>query len=146
MTLVTNNENTLHFIGLMKKAGAIAIGAELGYDAARTGKARLLLIASDAAKNTVDGARNAQGERDCPLKKLPFTKQELGMALGQKECAALAVCDTGFARALCQKLGYSEEEEVLTRRQSREGPKKQKKNGVSKATVNRGKTTHGNKI
>ena len=48
-------EELLGFLGLMRRAGALAVGAEDAYDAARMGKARLLCLAQDAARNTRDG-------------------------------------------------------------------------------------------
>ena len=117
-------DNLLSFIGLMKRAGAVAIGAENAYDAARLYRARLLLLASDASRNTAGAARNAQGDSDTPLLTLPYTKAELGAALGQKECAAMAVLDTGFAAALCEKLGKTAELELMQRRLAREKSRK----------------------
>lgn len=120
-------DNLLTFIGLMKKAGALAIGAEHGYDAARAGRARLVLLACDCAKNTRDGAANAIEEGGCPLVTLPYTKLQLGSALGQRECAALAVTDTGFALSLAQKLGLKEETDILSAKLEREKRRKAKK-------------------
>lgn len=125
------SNDILTFIGLMKKAGALAIGAEHGYDAARARKARLLLIASDATKNTRDGASNATADGGCPLVTLPYTKLELGAALGQGECAALAVTDTGFAHSLAQKLGMESETQLLSARLYREKRRKAKKRNKS---------------
>ena len=99
-------EQVLGFLGLMRRAGALAVGAEDAFDVARENKARMLMIASDSAANTVSAMKNAAAQREegIPLIKLDCTKQELGAALGVKECAALAVLDTGFALALCQKM------------------------------------------
>jgi len=121
----------LTFIGLMKKAGALAIGAENGYDSARMGKAKILCLASDAARNTVDGAHNALAEGRAILVKLPYNKRELGAALGQQECAALAVTDLGFALSLCQKLGLESETHELSARLEREKRRKAKKRKTS---------------
>ena len=110
------NEQVLGFLGLMRRAGALAVGAEDAFDMARENKARILMTASDSAANTVSAMKNAaaQKEEGIPLVKLECTKRELGAALGVKECAALAVLDTGFALALCQKLELEEGERVIT--------------------------------
>lgn len=120
-------DNVLLFFGLMRRAGALAIGAEDSYGAAREGRARLLAVAVDAAKNTSDGMENAHGERGTPLLRLPYSKAELGAALGRKECAAVAVTDLGFAQALCEKLGNTEEAAVLDQKLQRARRRKAKK-------------------
>ena len=104
------SEQVLGFLGLMRRAGALAVGAEDAFDAARENKARVLVMAGDVAKNTVSAMHNAAAQREegIPLIKLDSTKRELGTAVGVKECAALAVLDTGFALALCQKLEKSD--------------------------------------
>ena len=94
-------EETLGFLGLMRRAGALALGAEDAFDAAREHRARLICLAQDAGKNTRDGLFNALEEGKSALLTLPASKGELGRALGVGECAALAVLDTGFALALC---------------------------------------------
>lgn len=121
------NDAVLGFLGLIRRAGAMALGAEDAYDAARLGKARLLAVASDASANTRSGMQNARGERDVPLLPLDESKGRLGEALGVKECAAFAVLDTGFALSLCEKLGENETAELLRARLEREKKRKSKK-------------------
>ena len=150
-------DNVLLFLGLMRRAQALAIGAEDSCSAARAGRARLLLIASDAAKNTGDGMENARAGHGMPLLHLSYTKAELGAALGRKECAALAVIDSGFAKALCEKLGMADEATALSAQLPRAERRKEKKKagayplpgamgriiakraGTSRATDKRGK-------
>lgn len=124
-------EEVLGFLGLMRRAGALALGAEDAFDAARTGKARLLCLAKDASRNTADGIRNAQNLRQAPLITLDGEKRQLGQALGCGECAALAILDTGFALSLCKKLELEAEipalEERLQREKKRKAKKEQKK-------------------
>lgn len=128
-------EQVLGFLGLMRRAGALAVGAEDAFDAARENKARVLLMAGDVAKNTVSAMHNAayQKEEGIPLIKLDCTKRELGSALGVKECAALAVLDTGFALALCKKLEQTELTPALEERLAREKKRKAKKEARKEA-------------
>ena len=74
----------LHLLGLAKKAGRLEIGEEPVGAAARAHQARVLLLAADAAPNTV--------------------------RLGRSSCAMLAVTDFGFAAALAEKLAARDEE------------------------------------
>ncbi len=121
-------EQNLSFIGLMKRAGALIPGADGIYDAARAGSLiRLILLASDAGPNTKKGLLNAKEECGAPMITLQATKAELGAILGQKECAAAAITDTGFAKALCEKLGETELAGQLAERQQREVRRKAKK-------------------
>ena len=121
-------EQHLSFIGLMKRAGALIPGADGIYDAARAGSLiRLILLASDAGPNTNKGLLNAKEECGAPMITLQATKAELGAILGQKECAAAAITDTGFAKALCEKLGETELAQQLSERQQREAKRKAKK-------------------
>ena len=94
-------DNILSFLGLMKKAGALAIGTEKAASAAQNHKAKMLLVSADTSDRSVLSLEKAA---DIPLIKLSYTKQELGAALGQKECASLALLDRGFADALSKKL------------------------------------------
>ena len=120
-------EETLGFLGLMRRAGALALGAEDAFDAAREHRARLICLAQDAGKNTRDGFFNALEEGKSALLTLPATNGELGRALGVGECAALAVLDTGFALALCKKLGEESLSAQLSERLDREKKRKIKK-------------------
>ena len=121
-------EQNLSFIGLMKRAGALIPGADGIYDAARAGSLiRLILLASDAGPNTKKGLMNAKEECGAPMIQLEATKAQLGAILGQKECAAAAITDTGFAKALCEKLGETELAQQLAERQEREARRKAKK-------------------
>lgn len=121
------DNNILSFLGLMHKAGSLALGGENAYDAARTHRARLLVLAEDCGPNTAAQIRSAARQAEAPIARLPCTKAALGGALGQRECAALAVTDTGFALSLCRKCGWPAQAEQLEARLAREKKRKQKK-------------------
>lgn len=120
-------DNLLTFIGLMRRAGAVECGAEASYDACRLKHARLLVLASDASENTVSAAKNAVTDTKTLVLTMPHTKAELGAALGRAECAVFAVCNTGFARSLSEKLQSTEVQEAMQQRLDREKRRKQKK-------------------
>ncbi len=121
------NPTILPFLGLMRRAGALAVGAESAFDAAREKKLPLLALANDAGENTRSAMANAANLAEGPLITLPCAKSELGRALGVGECAALAVLDTGFALALCKKLLLDEETGLMEARLAREKKRKAKK-------------------
>ena len=86
------NDPILHMLGLARKAGRLEIGEEPVGAACRARQAKLVLLACDAASN------------------VPFTKAELGFALGRGSCAMLALTDVGFASSLVQKLSARDPE------------------------------------
>lgn len=97
-------EKTLKFLGLMRRASALQAGENNAGEAVRGGKAKLLLLASDASENAKRRAESFVGGRSCLLLALPFTKAELGGALGQGDCSMAAVTELGFANALAKRL------------------------------------------
>ena len=103
-------EKALHLLGLMRRANAIQVGEDKAGAAVHGGKARLLLLASDAADNARRRAEQFVNGRRTQLLDLPFTKDELAGALGISGGAMLAVTDLGFAKALMDILAAMEPE------------------------------------
>ena len=97
-------ESVLSLLGLAKKAGRLEAGEEPVGGAARAHDARLILLASDAADNTVRRAQHFAEAGACLCVGIPATKDELGRAVGRTSCAMLAVTDVGFAEAAAKKL------------------------------------------
>jgi ribosomal protein L7Ae-like RNA K-turn-binding protein len=94
----------LGLIGLARKAGKIEVGEEPVSIAARTHKARLILLACDAAENTLRRGDSLGETGNCPALVTDLTKAELGGAVGRTSCAVLAFTDTGLAAAAAKKL------------------------------------------
>ena len=61
-------------------------------------------MARDAAENTRRRADRFAQEGQCLTLALPFTREELGAALGRGSCAMAAVTDLGLAQAIAGKL------------------------------------------
>lgn len=101
----------LGLIGLARKAGRTEVGEEPVGIAARTHKARLILLASDAAENTVRRAESLGEIGNCPCLVSPFTKAELGWAVGRASCAVMAFTEVGFAGLDGQKLAELDPEQ-----------------------------------
>lgn len=100
----------LSFLGLIYRAGRLAVGEEPVGAAARAHKAYLLLLASDAADNTIRRADHfCQAGKTVRLI-VPWTRQELGGAVGRTACAMMAVSDIGSAAALAEKLAARDPE------------------------------------
>ena len=98
------NNNILSLLGLALRGGRLAVGEEPTALAAKAGQARLILLASDAAGNTLRRAEHLAEEGHCLRLTLPFSKAELGGALGRGTAAVAALTDTGLAAAVTERL------------------------------------------
>ena len=99
-----SNRNILSLLGLALRGGNLVVGEEPVEGVARARDARVLLVASDAAENTVRRVRHFAEAGQCLWLKLPFTKDELGGAVGRTSVAIVAVTDIGLANAVVHKL------------------------------------------
>jgi len=97
-------DRVLSLLGLAKKAGLLEAGEEPVGTAARARDVRLILLAEDAAENTVRRAGHFAQAGQCLCASVPATKEELGRAVGRASCAMLALTDVGFASAVAEKL------------------------------------------
>lgn len=88
----------LLLLGLARKARKLEIGEEPCGIACRSGKAKLLLIAHDAGDHTFRRARSYCRAGKPPYLCVPFTKDELGDALGLQRLRAVR----NSGRAVCK--------------------------------------------
>ncbi len=107
---VTAMSDALHLLGLAKKAGRLQVGEEPAGSLCRARKAKLLLLAADAAGNTARRAEHFAQAGNVPLVQLPCSKQELGEAVGRSSCALVALSDAGMAASLLNKLAQADPE------------------------------------
>ncbi len=105
--------NALNLLGISRKGGHIAVGEEPVGAAARAGKARLILVAQDAADHTFRRARSFSTAGKCPFIKVPFTKEEMGCVLGRGVCALAALTDVRLAQTFVRALGQPEKYEQI---------------------------------
>lgn len=104
-------DRALGLLGLGKRAGTVQAGEMPVQKACRSGHVRLLAVSCDAGEHTIRSAKNWS---KAPLLPLPWSKQELGTALGIRTCALLAVTDAGLALAFAEKLS-GDHSEVIER-------------------------------
>ena len=97
-------DNILHMVGLAMKAGRLEVGEEPVGAACRARDCRLILVARDAADNSFRRVRHFADAGQCLWVSVPYTKEELGQAVGRTACAMAAVTDIGFAEAIGRKL------------------------------------------
>ena len=98
------NDPILHLLGLAKKAGRLEVGEEPVGALCRARQAKLVLLAADAAPNTCRRAAHFGQAGNVLWLALPFSKAELGLALGRSSCAMVALADSGFAASILEKL------------------------------------------
>ena len=96
--------NPLALLGLALRGGRLAVGEDACVQIMRAGKAKLLLTACDAAGNTLRQAAFWGDKTHTPQQAIPFTKAQLGAALGRASCAVAAVTDKGLALAVQKAL------------------------------------------
>lgn len=118
------NPNILSLLGLAKRGSMLVAGEEPVDAVVRSKGARLLLSASDAAENTARRVRHFAETGACLLLQLPFTKEELGHAVGLTSCAVVALTDIGFAANIARRMAaedpsfgeYAEKLEIKAQR------------------------------
>ena len=93
----------LRFLGLMRRAGKLSVGETGTGQAARSGQAKLILLASDASDNARDRAEGFARRAEVPLYRMHADKSEFADALHVAGGSMAAICDEGFASALIGK-------------------------------------------
>lgn len=144
-------DNVLSLTGLALRAGRLEAGEDPAGDACRERRCRLLLTAGDAAENTLRKAEHFAQLGQCLTAALPYSKEELGAALGRGTCALAAVTDLGLARAIVEKLAeadperYGETLEKLRRKAERAAQRKEKKPGALRRKSTAGRPVQYNR-
>ncbi|MBI5529119.1 MAG: DUF448 domain-containing protein [Deltaproteobacteria bacterium] len=85
-------------LSLARKSGHLLIGTDESLGALRTGSARFVAVAPDAAGRS----RGLSGERCVRLGRVD--KLAMGGLVGGGECAAFAILDDGLAASVCRDL------------------------------------------
>lgn len=94
----------LGLLSLARRGRNIEVGEEPVGALARAGKARLIVVASDASEHTVRRVQSfVAGTRQQWLQ-IPFDKELLGQSVGRTECAVAALTDASMAVAFVKAL------------------------------------------
>ena len=100
---MANRDKVLSLIGLAMKAGRCTSGETMTENETKLGRARLVIVASDASDNTKKKFRDM-----CEFYKVPICfygdKDTLGHAMGKEFRASLAILDEGFAAGIQKEL------------------------------------------
>ena len=77
-------DKALNYLSLARKGGLAELGEEPVAAISRTGKAYLIAVASDASDHTWRRAKSFAAGTQQQCLRLPFTKDEMGFAIGRK--------------------------------------------------------------
>ena len=102
----------LNLLSLARKGGRIEVGEEPMCAAARACHARLVVVAQDATDHTLRRAQSAVAGTGQQVIRVPFTKDELGAALGRTAVAVAALTDPALALAFVKALDQPERYET----------------------------------
>ena len=105
-----SRNNILSLLGLSLRGGHLVMGEEPVEGVARARDARLLLLASDASDNTRRRVAHFADAGQCIWIRVPFTKEDLGRALGRSAVAVAAITDIGLAATIAHRLADLEPE------------------------------------
>ncbi|MBE6924030.1 MAG: 50S ribosomal protein L7 [Ruminococcaceae bacterium] len=97
-------DKALNYLALARKGGRAELGEEPVGGAARAGKAYLIIVAADAGDHTWRRAKSFAAGTDQQCLKLPYSKDEMGMAIGRSSLAIAAITDAAMALALVKAL------------------------------------------
>ncbi len=89
----------MSLLGLANRARKIISGEELVVKEIRSGKAKLVLLAEDASKNTEKKISDKCAYYQVPLKRVE-NRSIAGQAIGKEARVVVAVLDEGFAQKL----------------------------------------------
>ena len=96
-------DKVLSLIGLAMKAGKCASGEFMTEREAKTGGAKLVMVAADASDNTKKMFTDM-----CTYYKVPLyfwgKKEDLGAAIGRDYRASVALTDAGFRDAVVKQI------------------------------------------
>jgi ribosomal protein L7Ae-like RNA K-turn-binding protein len=93
-------------LGIARRAGAVQVGVERSREAVRSGEARLVVSAADAAPGQVKKVVALARAREVPVLDGP-SRRELGGLVGVAECSALVVTDDRLALEFSERLARS---------------------------------------
>ena len=94
----------LNYLSLARKGGLAELGEEPVGDVARTGKAYVIAVASDASDHTWRRAKSFAAGTHQQCVRLPYTKDQLGQATGRESLAIAAITDAPLALAMLLSL------------------------------------------
>ena len=126
-------DKALNYISLARKAGKAELGEEPVGAAARALHAHLILVACDASDHTWRRAKSYAAGTDQQCIRLPYTKDEIGMAIGRTSLAIAAITDAALALALVQSLPAPDKHAAVMEALNEKAQRQRKRQSEAKA-------------
>ena len=101
-------DKALNYLGLARKAGKAELGEEPVNAVTRAVRAALVIVACDASDHTWRRANSFVAGTDQSVLSVPFTKDQLGFAIGRQELAIAALTDPALAQVFVKALPQTE--------------------------------------
>jgi len=95
---------------MAKKANLLAVGSEASAIAARNGKAKLIITASDASDASIRRAKSNAEINNVNYIAVPFTMFELGQTAGRGSPGTIAFLDKGLSDGFVKRLAENTKE------------------------------------
>ena len=133
-------DKVLNYIGLARKAGRAELGEEPVGAATRALHAHLVIVAADASDHTWRRAKSYVAGTDQQCIRLPYTKDEVGMAIGRTSLAIAAITDAALALSLVQSLMQPEKNASVIAVLTEKIEKQRKRQSEAKAHARNKKT------
>lgn len=116
-------DKAMNYMALARKAGLIELGEEPVGAASRAQHARLVVVARDASDHTWRRAKSFVAGTGQECISVPYSKDEMGLAVGRQSLAIAAFTDPALALAFVKALPdpekYKEVTENLDKRTKR---------------------------
>jgi ribosomal protein L7Ae-like RNA K-turn-binding protein len=91
------NDPLLNLLGLAMRAGRLSAGYLKSSEAAASGKARLIIVASDISAKTAKEADFVGGKHNIPCRRVEYPSERISHAIGIKS-GVVSINDDGFAK------------------------------------------------
>lgn len=101
-------DKALNYLALSRKAGKAELGEEPVNAATRNLHAALVIVAADASDHTWRRALSFVAGTNQQCLRVPFTKDQLGQAIGRTSLAIAAITDPALALAFVKALDTPE--------------------------------------
>ena len=101
-------DKAAQYLGIMRKAGALAIGETDSGAAVKSGRAFVLCLAADASDNAKKRGETFVFSRTTPMIRLPYEKAALQQVFSKPGCSMFGITDLGLASAFVGALALQD--------------------------------------
>lgn len=102
------NQKCHQFLGLAMRAGKVVSGEAIVLSGAKSHKVKLVLLATDVAKNNQKKVTDKCATYNVPLLQVATTDEQ-SFAIGKANRVVIGITDAGFAKGLKERLTKVEE-------------------------------------